>query len=124
MRCYYGCYLTARSFFLYSAAAGGAKTVTVASESQAVSILDRAGDNSNGVNKLYAQLLAAKLNVAAGASDGAVATTIAQADTFLATKNAADWSKLSKNDKTKVNGWASTLDKYNNGLIGPGHCTE
>lgn len=31
---------------------------------------------------------------------------------------------ISKTDRAKLLGWASTLDKYNNGLIGPGHCSE
>ena len=104
--------------------AGGAKTVTVTTEAQAVTILGLAGDASNGFNKLYAQLLAAKLNIAAGASASSVATTIGQADKYLATHDASDWSKLSKTDKSRVLSWASTLDKYNNGLIGPGHCTQ
>ena len=38
------------------------------------------GDASNGINKLYAQLLAAKLNIANGANGSAVLQTITQAD--------------------------------------------
>jgi hypothetical protein len=108
----------------YLGTIGGAKTLVVSTESQAVSILDKSGDASNGINRLYAQLLGAKLNIAAGASAGAVSTTISQADAFLATKSSVDWIKLNKNDKNKVLAWASTLDQYNNGLIGPGHCSQ
>jgi hypothetical protein len=104
---------------------GGAKTVTVNSVQQAVDILSRAGDSSNGINKLYAQLLAAKLSIAyTGADPSAIASTIAYADAFLATKNAADWNGLNKQTKGKVLSWAETLDNYNNGLIGPGHCNS
>ncbi|GAA1892622.1 hypothetical protein [Actinomadura bangladeshensis] len=52
------------------------------------------GDASNGINRLYAQLLAAKLNIKSGANGSAVATTIASADSFLATHSAGDWSSL------------------------------
>jgi hypothetical protein len=80
------------------------------------------GDASNGINKLYAQELAAKLNIFRGSSPTAVASTLASADAFLASTNAGDWGALSKTQKTQVNNWASTFDSYNNGLIGPGHC--
>ncbi|OGC81870.1 MAG: hypothetical protein A2V81_04740 [Candidatus Abawacabacteria bacterium RBG_16_42_10] len=104
--------------------ANGAKTVTVTTASQAVQILNFGGDASNGINKLYAQLLAAKLNIKNGADGTAIASVITAADTFLATKNASDWSGLTKPQKAQVNSWMSTLDQYNNGLIGPGHCSE
>jgi hypothetical protein len=81
-------------------------------------------DASNGINKVYAQLLGAKLNIASGASNSAVLSTINAADAFLATKNSLDWAGLSKTQKNQVLGWMSTLDNYNNGLIGPGHCSE
>ncbi len=100
---------------------GGAKSIYVTTAGSAVSYLSMSGGASNGIVKLYAQLLAAKLNIKNGASNSAVASVIAAADTFLATKNAADWDKLSKADKNMVLGWMTTLDQYNNGIIGPGH---
>lgn len=81
------------------------------------------GTPSNGITKLYAQLLAAKLNIASGASDSAVQSTIAAADAFLNKYSYANWSSLSKANQQKVLGWVITLDNYNNGIIGPGHCT-
>jgi hypothetical protein len=107
-----------------SLGAGGGKTVVVTTAAQAVGLLNKSSDASNGINKLYAQLLAAKLNIKAGASASAIASTIAAADAFLVNYNAADWSNLSKTLKSQVNTWASTLDSYNNGLIGPGHCSQ
>ena len=80
------------------------------------------GDASNGVNKLYAQELGAKLNIAHGSSSTAINSTLAAADAFLVSYNAADWNSLSKTQKTNVNNWMSTFDSYNNGLVGPGHC--
>jgi roadblock/LC7 domain-containing protein len=101
----------------------GVRSVQVISAPQAVNLLSMSGDASNGINKLYAQLLGTKLNIASGADGSAVAATIAAADAFLATKNAADWGSLTKAQKQTVLGWMTTLDNYNSGLIGPGHCS-
>lgn len=102
--------------------AGGSKSVQVTTASQAIYLLNMSGNPSNGINKLYAQMLAAKLNIASGASASAVSATIAAADAFLATKNASDWSSLSGAQRQQVLAWMTTFDQYNNGVIGPGHC--
>lgn len=101
---------------------GGTKTVQVTSAAQAVALLEFSGDASNGINKLYAQLLGAKLNIASGADGSNVAATIASADAFLANNNAANWTGLSRTQKNNVLAWMTALDNYNNGLNGPGHC--
>jgi hypothetical protein len=103
---------------------GGTKSVQVTNAGQAVTLLSMSGDASNGINKLYAQLLAAKLNIAAGASGSAVASTISAADNFLATYNSASWSGLTKSQKNNVLKWMTALDNYNNGLTGPGYCSQ
>jgi len=82
------------------------------------------GSSSNGVTKLYAQLLAAKLNIANGSDSAAVASTITSADSFLVNSNWQDWSALNAAERQVVLGWKTMLDRYNNGGIGPGHCTE
>jgi hypothetical protein len=109
--------------------AGGAKTQLVDNAAEAVQFLSFRGSNnvqdaSNGINKLYAQLLAAKLNIASGANGSAVAATIAAADAFLANNDSLSWASLSKSAKSSVLAWMTTLDNYNNGLIGPLHCSE
>jgi hypothetical protein len=101
---------------------GGVKSVRVTTAALAVSLLDKSGDASNGINKLYAQLLGAKLNIANGATGSAVLQTITQADLFLATHAASDWGSLSSTQRQQVLAWAATLDDYNNGRIGPAHC--
>lgn len=101
---------------------GGAASTQVTTASQAVSILSMSGGASNGIVKLKAQLLAAKLNIASGAAGSSVSATIAAADAFLATNSAAAWTSLTNQTKAQVNGWMTTLDNYNNGLVGPGHC--
>ncbi|MGH3455968.1 MAG: hypothetical protein ACRDP2_16240 [Nocardioidaceae bacterium] len=105
----------------------GAKSVTVSTAALAVQLLSMRGTNnvhdaSNGINKLYAQLLGAKLNGAAGTDTSAVSSAMAAADAFLATHDTLSWSGLSGSQKGTVNGWMSTLDGYNNGLVGPDHC--
>ena len=101
---------------------GGAKSLDVTTAGFAVQLLSFDGSNnvfsaSNGINKLYAQLLAAKLNIASGASGSAVASTIAAADAFLASNNSLSWASLSKSMQATVNGWMSALDNYNNGSL-------
>lgn len=102
----------------------GSKSIEVKDASQAVAILSFSGDASNGINKLEAQLLGAKLNINNKADGTIVSTIIAYADGFLATHNSADWTSLTKTQRNQVLSWATTLDNYNNGLIGPGHCSE
>lgn len=102
--------------------AGAARSIHVTTPALAVSLLDRSGDASNGINKLYAQLLAARLNIKNGADGSAVLQPMTQADGFLALHNAASWTTLSTAQRQQVLAWAATLDDYNTGKIGPGHC--
>jgi hypothetical protein len=97
-------------------------STTVGSASDAVYILNFQGQASNGINKLMAQLLAARLNIANGADGSAVSDTITAADAFLATYGPSSWGTLTKAQKNQVLQWMTTLDNYNNGYIGPGHC--
>ena len=107
---------------------GGTKTQNVTTAALAVQFLSFNGSNnvfsaSNGINKLYAQLLGAKLNFASGADGSAVAATVAAADAFLATHDSTAWNGLTKVQKAQVLAWMDGLDQYNNGLVGPGHCS-
>jgi len=104
--------------------AGGTKSINVTTAATAVDILsqDVYGTPENGITKLYAQLLGAKLNGEAGAELTDVAAIIAAADAFLANHDWHDWDGLSDSDKEMVLNWHDMLDDYNNGLIGPSHC--
>jgi hypothetical protein len=102
--------------------AGGAKSVQVTTAGQAVDLLGRANDSSNGINKLYSHLLAAKLNGASDASTAGVDATIAAADAFLANHNSASWAGLSAAQQAQVLAWKDKLDSYNNGNEGTRHC--
>jgi hypothetical protein len=75
----------------------------------------------NGLVILAHQLIAAKLNIANGADGSAVAATIAAADAQIGALvcppvGGGSLSPGSVSSKTQ------TLDDFNNGLIGPGHC--
>ena len=81
--------------------AGGAKSVNVMTAAKSTSLLKMEGSNgvkaaSNGINKLYAQLLGAKLSGADGADGSVIAGVIAAADAFLANNNSLSWSSLSQ----------------------------
>lgn len=77
----------------------------------------------NGLISLAHQLIAAKLNVAQGASNLVVAATIIAADAQIGALvvppiGAGYLAPGSTSAKTQV------LDNYNNGIIGPGHCGD
>jgi cell division septation protein DedD len=109
-----------------SLGAGGTNGMTVTDASAAVKILEMKthGTPSNGITKLYAQLLTAKLNAAAGADTSRIAATIQSADAFLATHGYESWARLGASVRNEILGWMETLDAYNNGKMGPGVCTE
>jgi hypothetical protein len=98
--------------------------VTTAAMSTDVLEMKTYGKQNNGITKLYAQLLGAKLNMAAGADYSVVADAIMYADAFLADHDYTDWDGLSDGDQMMVLGWQGELDEYNNGFIGPGHCDD
>jgi len=105
---------------------GGDKSIQVTNVEMAVDLLsmDVYGDASNGITKLYAQLLGAKLNIASGADDAEIADVVAAADAFLAAHDWNDWYTISRRENSAVLSWMDILDKYNNGLIGPEHCED
>jgi phage terminase large subunit-like protein len=108
-----------------------AKGATVTSATQAVSILTFAalsGGAKNGLNKLAAQLLAAKLNIANGAShNSAFDATVTTANGYLCSYgfNPGSWNSLSNSVKSSINAVMTTIDTYNNGLLAgnPSHCS-
>ena len=93
------------------------KSVKVESVSQAADILrmDAYGSVKNNIARLYAQLLAAKLNISSGSQSASVEDILLEVDGFLAEYNHKDWGKLSKSQQYKVIRWALDLEKYNTG---------
>ena len=74
----------------------------------------------NGLIQLAHQLIAAKLNIAAGASDAAIHATIADADALIGNL-VVGTDSLSP---ARTSALTDKLDEFNSGVIGPGHCGE
>ncbi len=106
--------------------AGGAMSLEVVDVAMSTAVLEMKtyGKNNNGITKLYAQLLGAKLSIADGADGSALADVIADADAFLADHDHTDWDSLTDEEKDMVEDWKDMADDYNNGFIGPGHCDD
>ncbi|TLN19947.1 hypothetical protein FDZ74_05750 [bacterium] len=66
--------------------------------------------------------IAARLNQYNGADVSVISVQLAAAENFFQTYTPT--STLSKTLRQQVVAWAAVIDNYNNGLIGPGHCTE
>ena len=77
----------------------------------------------NGLLILAHQLIAAKLNILSGADPSAVSATIASANAMIGGLVIPPVGAGYLNP-ANVSGLSTTLDNYNNGLIGPGHCGE
>jgi hypothetical protein len=82
------------------------------------------GEPFNGVTRLYAQLLAAKLNIASGAYGSVIDEVLTHADLFLGAFSWEDWDELSPERRRQVLEWKDTLESYNEGDIGPGSCED
>jgi hypothetical protein len=94
------------------------------------SYLEVLNEDHSGGNAYYIlafQWIAAELNQLAGASiSGEAATAFAAAETLLASSTPAQIGALSGDDPVRQQfiSLAATLDDYNNGVIGPGHCDD
>jgi hypothetical protein len=75
----------------------------------------------NGLVSLAHQLIAAKLNIANGADPSAASAAIASADALIGglVVPPIGAGYLAPNTTSSL---TQTLDDYNNGVIGPGHC--
>ena len=86
---------------------------------------DKSGGNAYYI--LAFQWIAAELNQAAGASiSGAAAAAFADGGTLLANHTPSEIGALSGDDPLRQQfiSAGATLDDYNNGVIGPGHCDD
>ena len=103
---------------------GGAKSIHITTAAQAIEYLSQTlyGGSSNGITKLYAQLLGAKLNFMSGAGIAPLESILPAVDAFLAQYDGNDWGTLTKQQKNQVLQWQRTIDNYNNGLLGVAHC--
>ena len=88
---------------------------------EAIAILETPTDG-DATYILAHQLIPAKLNVLNGADPSAVETTIADADEWLIEHPLG--GDPADPDRAQGIALAETLDAYNNGEIGPGHCGD
>jgi hypothetical protein len=105
---------------------GGAKSLHVNDAATAYAVLEMRtyGHASNGITRLYAQLLVAKLNIAAGASDDDITADLANADSFLAGQDWTAWSSIDKAARNLVEYCTESCGRFNKGALGPGHCGD
>jgi hypothetical protein len=73
---------------------------------------------------LAKQYIAAQLNFLNDASSDDAQTAFDEATEFFMNTTPADAAALKGRNKRTINSLATTLDDYNNGLIGPGHCDD
>jgi cysteine-rich repeat protein len=88
-------------------------------KAEALSILGQSV-SGNGLVSLAHQLIAAKLNVASGASN-TVVSEIAQADALIGNLEVPPVG-MGYLAPSATSGLAQALDDYNTGKTGPGHC--
>jgi hypothetical protein len=77
----------------------------------------------NGLVSLAHQLIAAKLNIAAGADPSAISASIAAADAAIGALVIPPVGSGSLSPSS-VSALVDALDDYNNGVTGPGHCDD
>jgi hypothetical protein len=75
----------------------------------------------NGLISLAHQLIAAKLNILAGADPSAATAAINGADALIGSVVVPPVGS-GYLDPSSTSSYTQTLDDYNNGVIGPGHC--
>ncbi len=100
----------------------GADTLFFLSGQSYYSVLWTPPTGGNAYYILAHAYIAAKLNVLNGADPAAAQAALNWATTFFSTYTPT--SKLSRTVRSDALYYAGILDRYNNGLIGPGHCSE
>lgn len=92
-----------------------------------IQVLNEDHSGGNAYYILAFQWIAAQLNQLAGATiSGAAAAAFADAEDLLAVNTPSGIGALSGDDPLRQEfiSLAGTLDDYNNGVIGPGHCDD
>jgi hypothetical protein len=102
----------------------GAKSVLISQADSAGRLLSFCimGGYENGITRLYAELLTARLNEAEGASPAAIQSVLESVDAFLAGVSWQNWCGLSSAQRCQVAHWREALADWNNGVTGPGAC--
>lgn len=103
--------------------ANGASTTFYLSGASWLSVFNTS-PRGNAYYNLAHQFMAARLSILAGSDPAVVASAIASATTLFNTYTPAQIGALKGSNALRAQfvSLAETLDNYNNGLIGPGHC--
>ena len=105
----------------------GPDTIFFQSGQTYLQVLEQDKSDGNAYYILAFQWIAAQLNQLAGASiTGAAAAAFDDAEALLTTADPDVIGSLSGDDPLRQEfiSLAATLDDYNNGVIGPGHCDD
>jgi hypothetical protein len=108
-------------------AVGGPNAPFFGSGETYIQILNQDKSGGNAYYILAFQWIAAELNQEAGASiTGAAAAAFAAGEALLSSHTPSEIGALSGDDPLRQQfiSAAATLDDYNNGVIGPGHCED
>jgi hypothetical protein len=108
-------------------AVGGPDAPFFTSGQTYIQVLNQDKSDGNAYYILAFQWIAAELNQEAGASiSGAAAAAFADGEALLSSHTPSEIGALSGDDPLRQQfiSAAATLDDYNNGVIGPGHCGD
>jgi hypothetical protein len=108
-------------------AVGGPDAPFFTSGQTYIQVLNQDKSDGNAYYILAFQWIAAELNQEAGASiSGAAAAAFADGEALLSSHTPSEIGALSGDDPLRQQfiSAAATLDDYNNGVIGPGHCSD
>lgn len=108
-------------------AVGGRNAPFFTSGQTYIQVLNEDKSGGNAYYILAFQWIAAELNQEAGASiSGAAATAFADGEALLSSHTPSEIGALSGDDPLRQQfiSAGATLDDYNNGVIGPGHCDD
>ncbi len=100
----------------------GPASVAVDSLPEAIQYLNFNTMPANWINRLYGQLLAAKLNLAYTADPRPILPTLIPIDHFLSAYGAEDWLTLKADQRDTILNWIKALEAYNKGLSGVPAC--
>lgn len=78
----------------------------------------------NGMIRMMAQLLCAKLNLSTGADETEIIEVVKEADIFLADHNYMEWYGFDDATQKKILDWLVALSQWNAGEFGPGRCID
>lgn len=99
----------------------GQNSIKISDTKTATALLEQLckSNQTNGIAKLYAELLATKLNIVSGIRSDQIAGILPEIDFFLAEYKLDDWRRLSEPEKDTIAFWGKLLHWFNAGELNP-----